>query len=142
MHRYIMTKRLLSPDAGQGTILSDNHSLDDLLVVGIGASDGGIEALRSFFEHVDDESGLAYMVVLHLPAAYERELTDILQRTSKIPVTLVSERVEVQPDHIYILPSSQHVLMIDGHVAVSPQTLVQDQRAPVDMLLRTLAGAY
>ena len=60
---------------------------DDFLIVGLGASAGGIKALRAFFEHVTIDSGMAYVVILHLSPEYESRLPEVLQRSTSVPVT-------------------------------------------------------
>ena len=52
---------------------------DDGLVVGIGASAGGIQAIKRFFEHVPPDSGITYVVILHLSPEHDSQLAEILQ---------------------------------------------------------------
>ena len=56
------------------------------LVVGLGASAGGIKALSEFFSGVRPGSGIAYVVILHLSPDHESRLAEVLQRVSAIPV--------------------------------------------------------
>lgn len=116
--------------------------MKDFLIVGIGASAGGIQALQEFFEHTPVGSGIAYVVILHLSPDYDSQLTSLLQQVTSIPVTQVHSRVRVLPDHIYVVPPNQHLTMIDGHIDVSPNTLVEERRAPVDIFFRSLAETH
>src|SRR5262245_15887705 len=68
---------------------------DGFLIVGIGASAGGIQALKDFFENVATDSGMAYVVILHLSPDHDSRLAQVLQVASKIPVTQVTESVAV-----------------------------------------------
>ena len=65
------------------------------LVVGIGASAGGIKALQAFFEHVAPDSGFAYVVILHLSPEHESRLAAVLQTVARIPVQQVPGSVSV-----------------------------------------------
>jgi two-component system, chemotaxis family, CheB/CheR fusion protein len=112
---------------------------DDFLIVGLGASAGGIKAFRTFFEHVSADSGMAYVVILHLSPEYESRLPEVLQRSASIPVTQVVDRVPVEPNHAYVLAPNQSLSMVDGHLAVSPITRIEERRAPIDIFFRTLA---
>ena len=112
---------------------------DDFLIVGLGASAGGIKALRAFFEHVTIDSGMAYVVILHLSPEYESRLPEVLQRSTSVPVTTVIDRAPVVPDHVYVLPPNQSVSMVDGHLELSPITRIEERRAPIDIFFRTLA---
>ena len=66
---------------------------DDFLIVGIGASAGGIQALKHFFENVPADSGAAYVVILHLSPDHDSQLAEVLQTVATIPVTQVKEKV-------------------------------------------------
>jgi PAS domain S-box-containing protein len=111
----------------------------EFLTVGIGASAGGIQALKEFFENVPADSGVAYVVILHLSPDHDSRLAEVLQTAAQIPVTQVKERVKVEPDHVYVVPPNQHLGMYDGHIIVEQNVSVEERRAPVDIFFRTLA---
>lgn len=113
----------------------------EFLVVGIGASAGGIHACESFFKHVASDSGAAYVVILHLSPDHESRLAEVLQRSASIPVMQVTERIRVAPDHVYVISPNQSLSMEDGFLTVLPIVRVEDRRAPVDTFFRTLAAA-
>src|SRR5690242_12964083 len=75
-----------------------------LLVVGIGASAGGLEALERFLQRVPPDSGLAYVVVQHLSPEHESSLAEILARATKLPVVTVTDGQRVDRDHVYVIP--------------------------------------
>lgn len=126
----------------ENEIIPGEAKPDDLIVVGIGASAGGVDALRLFFENVAEDSGAAYVVILHLSPEYDSKLAEILRASAKIPVSKVGERTEVAPNHVYVVSPNNHLLMVEGHLAVSQNTEVEDRRAPVDMFFRTLANTH
>src|SRR5215831_3080400 len=114
-------------------------SSDEFLVVGLGASAGGIQALKDFFSSVSGDSGMAYVVILHMSPEHESRLAEILQVTSPIPVTQVRKRVKVVPDHVYVIPPNQNLEMSDGHLDLKDMIGVEERRSPVDLFFRTLA---
>jgi two-component system CheB/CheR fusion protein len=114
----------------------------EFLTVGIGASAGGIQALKEFFENVPAHSGVAYVVILHLSPDHDSRLAEVLQTVAQIPVTQVKERVKVEPDHVYVVPPNQHLGMYDGHIVVEQNVSVEERRAPVDIFFRTLAESH
>src|SRR3954468_2256623 len=81
------------------------------LITGIGASAGGIQALKEFFQHVPEDSGIAYVVILHLSPDHDSHLAEVLQATTTIPVTKVTEKIKIEPDNIYVVPPNQHLIM-------------------------------
>lgn len=117
----------------------DTH---DFLIVGIGASAGGIQAIKRFFEHVPGDSGIAYVVVLHLSPEHESHLAEVVQLSAAIPVTQVQGRVRVEPNHVYVIPPHQSLAIRDGHLALSEMTRFEERRAPVDIFFRTLADSH
>ncbi|MEJ7617802.1 MAG: chemotaxis protein CheB, partial [Pyrinomonadaceae bacterium] len=136
-----MSGTLQSDDAGSAEQLNRGAG-EDFLIVGIGASAGGIKALQEFFTHVPADSGIAYVVILHLSPDYESKLAEVLQFAAQIPVTQVKDRVHVEPNHVYVIPQNQSLAMYDGHLALSPVTRIEERRAPVDIFFRTLAESH
>ncbi|MEO5684889.1 MAG: CheR family methyltransferase [Chitinophagaceae bacterium] len=124
---------------GAGPKSADNA---DFFVVGIGASAGGIQALRIFFENVPANSGAAYVVILHLSPDHDSKLAELLQVSAKMPVQKVVEPVKIVADAIYVISPNHHLTVEGDEIHVSPNLLVQDRRAPVDIFFRTLATAY
>lgn len=115
---------------------------EDLLIVGIGASAGGIQALKEFFANVPADSGAAYVVILHLSPDHDSQLAEVLQTVAQIPVTQVKEKIRVEPNHVYVVPPNQSLSMSDGYIIVSPIHTIEERRAPVDIFFRTLAESH
>ncbi len=115
---------------------------EKLLVVGIGASAGGITALKQFFTHVTPDRNVAYVVILHLSPSHDSKLAEILQMTVTLPVTQVTDPVPIRPDHVYVIPPNKSLAIEDGALVVSEITRVEQRRAPVDVFFRALADAH
>ncbi|HKH73107.1 MAG TPA: chemotaxis protein CheB [Vicinamibacterales bacterium] len=113
-----------------------------LLVVGIGASAGGIEALRQFFANVPQRSGAAYVVILHLSPDHDSKLAEVLQTTASIPVTQVTHPVHVEADHVYVVAPNKRMEILDGALSLSEMTQREHRRSPVDVFFRALADAH
>jgi two-component system CheB/CheR fusion protein len=114
---------------------------EPFLVVGLGASAGGIGVLKEFFRHVPPTTGNAYVVILHLSPEHESLLSEILQAVATIPVAQVTERVRMKPDHAYVIAPNKSLSVLDGHLTVSDVVSFETRRAPVDIFFRTLAEA-
>ena len=70
--------------------ISDGH-----LIIGIGASAGGIEAFRSFFSEMPVDSGMAFVLVQHLDPDYNSALADIISDCTEMPVKKATEAVNL-----------------------------------------------
>ena len=113
-----------------------------LTIVGIGASAGGLDALRALFARVPADSGLAYVVVVHLSPDHESFLADLLQPHCAIPVRQVSEDTELEANQVYVIPPGRNLTTIDTHVRLDPLEASRRERAPIDHFFRTLAEIH
>jgi two-component system CheB/CheR fusion protein len=111
-------------------------------IVGIGASAGGLAALKEFFAHVPKNSGLAYVIVVHLSPEHESHLSEILQPHISIPVQQVSETVSLERNRVYVIPPNANLDTIDTHLRLSELEKRRQERAPIDHFLRTLAKTH
>src|SRR5512132_1220821 len=112
-----------------------------LTIVGIGASAGGLKALRSFFEALPETTGMAFVVITHLHPEHESVMADILQADTKMHVSQVTRKVDVEPDHVYVIPPNHQILMTDHKVDVKEYDEPRGLRSPVDHFFRSLAKA-
>ncbi|MDQ3917089.1 MAG: histidine kinase, partial [Acidobacteriota bacterium] len=112
---------------------------DEFLVVGLGASAGGIKALKEFFARAPPDSGMAYVVILHLSPEHESHLAEVLQAATEMPVTQVRGSVRIKPNRVYVIPPNRSLAINDGRLALSRVKGVEERRAPVDIFFRTLA---
>ena len=69
----------------------------------MGASAGGLEAFEQFFRSVPPDSGMAFVLVSHLYPSHVSILTEILQRTTVMPVVEVQDLMIVTPNGVYVI---------------------------------------
>lgn len=131
-------------DAKPASLPSGEHGSEKnhFLVVGIGASAGGIKALKQFFGNVAADSGVAYVVILHLSPQYESNLAALLQAETKVPVTQVTEAVTLQPNHVYVIPPAKYLGIEDGHIKLIEPERLHGGHTSIDLFFRALADAY
>jgi two-component system CheB/CheR fusion protein len=137
-----MAKRDVKANGNNGDGSQPPDLDEGFLVVGIGASAGGIQALSAFFAEVTEYSDMAYVVILHLSPDHESHLAHVLQQASKIPVHQVTSRTKVAPNNVYVVSPKRSLRMDDGHITARSATSVEDRRAPVDIFFRTLAQSH
>jgi two-component system CheB/CheR fusion protein len=108
-------------------------------VVGLGGSAGGLAALQTFFAQAPADSGIAFVVIMHLSSEHESMLADLLQRTTSMPVLQVQGLIKVEPNHVYVIPPAKHLSMADGHLHLSDPSRLPGRHVAVDLFFRTLA---
>ncbi|HEY0430000.1 MAG TPA: PAS domain S-box protein [Pyrinomonadaceae bacterium] len=112
------------------------------LVVGLGASAGGVKALQTFFGTIPPNSGMAFAVVLHLSPEHESNLAQIIQNHTSMPVIQVNETHEVEPNHVYVIPPNRQLELSDGVIRCTDSVERHGARIAIDVFFRTLAEAY
>ncbi len=111
-------------------------------VVGIGASAGGIEVLKAFFEALPARSGAAYVIVLHLSPDHNSTLPDLLRSATDMPVVQVADANLIEANHVYVISPSVLLTLVDGCLRVQPAESPDDRRAAIDLFFRSLAEAH
>jgi two-component system CheB/CheR fusion protein len=114
----------------------------DFPVVGIGASAGGIAALRQLFEHMPSQPGMAFVVIVHLSPHHESSIDSILGKVTSMPVQQVTHRVPIKVDHVYLISPSLQLSMDDGHLEVSKLERPVGRHVAIDIFFRTLGEVH
>src|SRR5215207_4916344 len=115
---------------------------DEITVVGIGASAGGLKALEAFFEALPGGTGLAYVVITHLHPEHESHMAELLQRHTQMPVRQVDGLIHVEKDHVYVIPPNRRLVMEDSQIDIAGFDEPRGQRAPIDYFFRSLASGH
>jgi len=119
-------------EAGRETLLP---------VVGIGASAGGVTALNTLMPALQPDSGVAYVIVLHLAPDHESMLAGILARTARMPVLEITDGMVVEANHIYVIPGNASLTIKDGRLHLAPRSEIRGARSPIDVFFQSLAEA-
>jgi two-component system, chemotaxis family, CheB/CheR fusion protein len=109
-------------------------------IVGIGASAGGIDAFRQFFHRMPADCGMAFILILHLPADRKSLLTEILSRWTSMPVVEGTDATRIEPNRVYVPPPHAIVTLADGHLRVSAPPQGDQIFRPIDALFDSLGA--
>ncbi|GIK98863.1 MAG: chemotaxis methyltransferase [Alphaproteobacteria bacterium] len=109
-------------------------------VVGIGASAGGVDALKRFFAAVDPDEALAYVVVQHLDPDHGSTLPQLIARVSKVPVKKITDDARIEPRHAYVIPPDATLTLEDGALRLAPPGEPRGHRSPIDHFFLSLAA--
>jgi two-component system CheB/CheR fusion protein len=111
------------------------------IVVGVGASAGGLEAFTELLGHLPDDTGMAFVLIQHLDPNHESHLTELLSKESKMPVFEVKGETRVAANHVYVIPPRRN-LSISGGVLFTPPRPESGRNMPIDAFLRALAADH
>lgn len=112
------------------------------LIVGIGASNGGIKALKEFFSLMPPDSGMVFVVILHLSEKHKSNLAEILERVTSMPVQQVFSTTKMEANNVYFIPPAKHLELKDGEIHLKEPKRVKGIRVPIDRFFRSLAETY
>ena len=118
---------------------SESGRQDDFPVIGLGASAGGLEALKTFFSHVPKKSGMAYIVLMHLAPHQPSMLPDLLQKTTEVPVSITRDGERLLPDNIYVVPPQKEISIYNRAIQLM-DPVDKNVSLPIDFFFRTLAA--
>ena len=128
--------------------MSDSDSPADcsgvISVCGIGASAGGLEALRAFFNALPNDLGLAYVIVVHLAPHRKSDLPSIMQRCTMMPVIQVGDhdKLKLEENHVYVIAPDCMLEITDTSIGASRFAQARGQRAAIDLFFRSLAASH
>jgi two-component system, chemotaxis family, CheB/CheR fusion protein len=109
------------------------------VIVAVGASAGGVQALQAMFSALADNTGAAFVVIIHLDPERHSELANILATRTRMPVVQVGARAKLEANHVYVIPPDRSLRLIDHEISASEFTEPRGQRSPIDQFFRSLA---
>ena len=108
-------------------------------IVGMGASAGGLAAFKTFFSHMPDDSGMAFVLVPHLDPEHKSLMVELLSHHTEMPVCEAKDDMAVEPDHIYIIPPAWNLAIEHGRLYLSKPPQPRRIETAIDYFLRSLA---
>lgn len=119
-----------------------SHVPQDFTIVGLGASAGGVEAFQRFVAAIPNNSGMAYVMVLHLHPDHESILPEILSKHTELPVLEISDDINIKPDHIYVIPENKILITVDGVLKLLPRDNENPVVYSIDIFFNSLGEIH
>jgi len=113
----------------------------DYKIVVMGASTGGLKALRAILQALPPELPASIFITMHI-GAWPSILPEILQKVCALPVRHAADGESVQLSTVYVAPSDRHMLLANGNVRLSRGPKENFARPAIDPLFRSAAVEY
>ncbi len=117
----------------------DRSPPEPTLVVGIGASAGGMDALRAFFETFPADSGIALAIIQHIEPTHQSQMAEILGKHTRMTVVQAADGMAIEPNSVYTIPSNKYLFLQGDHLRLTDAVKFEGIRMPIDFFLRSLA---
>jgi two-component system, chemotaxis family, CheB/CheR fusion protein len=109
------------------------------IIVSIGASAGGVQALQTLFDALPDRTGASFVVIVHLDPQAHSDLASILAARTRMPVVQVLAREEIKPNHVYVIPPDRRLQITDHEISAVEFDKPRGERTAIDLFFRSHA---
>ena len=109
------------------------------VIVGVGASAGGLDAFTAMLRNLPLDADLAIVFVQHLAPQHESALVTLLTGQSALPVVQAGEGMRVEANHVYVIPPNRQLVVVGRELHISPRPADRSQYTPVDAFFTSLA---
>ncbi len=121
-----------------GDVTAKNTAAKKFPIVGLGASAGGLEALSAFFSNVSENSGMAYIVVVHMNPKQPSMMPQLLQKITRVPVANAKDGQSIRPNQVYVIPPNKEITVYQGKIQLL-DIVLKSISLPIDLCLKSLA---
>jgi two-component system CheB/CheR fusion protein len=121
------------------TLDYDTSMEESFPVVGIGASAGGLEAFSQILRELPPDINMALVLIQHLDPTYKSMLTELLSKTTKLPVAEVTDGMQVKSRHVYVIPPNTSMTISKGTLHLTPRVEVDRKHMPIDRFFESLS---
>ncbi|MBZ9630485.1 PAS domain-containing protein [Salegentibacter sp. LM13S] len=119
--------------------LEAQHKTDEPRVIAVGASAGGLEALKAFFESIDETDKNAYVVIQHLSPDYKSMMAELLKKSTNLPIREIKNKMKMKQGHIYLIPPANNLSFADNKLNLVEKPKDQTLNLPIDMFFEALS---
>jgi len=127
---------------GQETLsIKTESGATDFPVVCVGGSAGGLDAYTRLLSHLPADMGVAIVIVNHLRTV-ATHLHEILPHFTKMPVELITERLLIRPNHVFIIPAQRDLHVLNGEFRLEPISKPRGWPDVITVFLRSLTAHW
>ena len=124
-----------------GNVDTAPEIIDNPYIVAIGASAGGLDALERFFDELVVDSGAVFVVIQHLSPDHKSMMDNLLSRHTSMPVMMAENGIEMQPDHVYLIPPGKNMTVAGNQLRLVPKN-PHKLSLPIDLFFASIAKEF
>jgi len=112
------------------------------VLVAIGASAGGLEAIQEFFDHMPSDSGLSFVIIQHLSPDFKSMMDELLSRYTKMTIHVAQHAMQIEPNTVYLIPPKKNMeLSEDNRLLLTEQDRTNIPNLPINQFFTSMAKA-
>lgn len=111
-------------------------------MVGIGGSAGSIPPLLEFFGKMPADSGMVFIVIVHLSPTHESSLAQLINRVTTMSVSQATDSQQIQPNEVYVIPPGKFLVVNETRLKLIDIQHERGRRVAVDLFFRSMADTY
>ena len=117
--------------------MKPKNSAKDFPVVCVGGSAGGLDAFIRLLQHLPDDMGVAIVIVNHMRTVATM-LHEILPSYTRMPVILITNKLDIQPNHVFIIPENRDLHILKGEFILKPISKPRGWPDVITVFLRSM----
>lgn len=114
----------------------------DFYIIAVGASAGGLEALKVFFDNVPTDCIHSFVIIQHLSPDYKSLMAELLAKNTMLPINEVTNDMTVESGQLYLIPPKKNMTISAGRLILVNKPEGNDLNLPIDIFFRSLAEEY
>ncbi|GGD70067.1 chemotaxis protein CheB [Croceicoccus mobilis] len=118
--------------------MAHDSATDVFPIIGIGASAGGLEALRETLQGYQGRPGMAFVIVQHLDPTHESMMAQLIERYTNMPVKQIEGGEKIEIDHVYVIPPGSGLEIDNGVLQLTEFATPRGMRRPIDDFFESL----
>ncbi len=108
-------------------------------VVAMGGSAGSFQAFKKFFTHLPSDTGIAFIIIMHLDPNHQGQIAELIQSFVSMPVVEADDGIAIAPDMVYVIPPNKDMGIHNGRLLLLTPYKPNGYRLPIDYFLQSLA---
>lgn len=112
---------------------------EESYVIGIGASAGGLEALKAFFDNVPEKSPHSYIIIQHLSPDYKSLMAELLSKNTSLPICEAENGMIIERSRVYLIPPKKNMTIRNNVLHLKNKPKRTDLNLPIDIFFTSLA---